>query len=687
MEGQLDQQVLRTPIRNIGIVAHVDAGKTTLTEQLLYRAGEVRAPGSVDDGTASTDWLSIERNRGISVRSAAAILHQPYGKINLIDTPGHADFAGEVERCLSILDGCILVVSAAEGIQAQTEILWHALSSLHIPTIFFLNKLDRAGSNAAATAAALAAQFSDGAVLCSDVSAEGSRDCSVSFRNRSDPAFMDELTLVLAERDEAIATRFAAGETLSSDRLLSAFDQASMHGDCFPILCGCAAQGVGVDDLLTMIGRCIPPAEREPAAAADLSPAGIVYKVEHDKAMGKVAHIRLYNGSLHNRDTVSLSHRNTRVSASLNAAMDSANIQQKITQIRQVNGSRTIDAGFVQAGDIAALCGLSEAQTGDYFGDPTILSDALRACRLTEPLFRVRVDPVAADELPSLLTALRELADEDPLLGLEWVSEERLMNLQITGAIQLEVLTTLLKERYNLEAIFSPPAVIYKETPTRAGEGFVSYTMPKPCWAVIRFLIEPGPRGSGVSFQSVVGDRDIHYRYQNHIRAALPDAMAQGLYGWEVTDAKVTLTGGEDHVMHTHPLDFFVATPMAMMDGLEHTKTTLLEPMQLARISAEEEQIGRVIGELVAMRAVFDSPVIQKGRFTLEARLPVADSVNFPIQLSILTSGKGILSVRFDGYEPCPPELGKTTIRRGVDPRDHAKWILFARKAIQDKTL
>ena len=267
-------------------------------------------------------------------------------------------------------------------------------------------------------------------------------------------------------------------------------------------------------------------------------------------------------------------------------------------------------------------------------------------------------------------------------MDMEWEPEERELYIKITGMIQLEVISALIKERFGMEAGFSSPSVIYKETPTRAGTGIEEYTWPKPCWACIEFQIEPMERGYGFKFQSAVGDRVILSRYQAHIAQALPDALKQGLYGWEITDLRITLTGGSHHLIHTHPLDFFTATPMALMNGLENTGSTLLEPMVTMRFSAGEQHAGRLIRDVMAIRGEFDSPVIHNGSLTMEARVPVADSLNYPVEFASLTGGRGVLSSRFSGYEPCPPELGKTAKRRGIDPRDRAKWILHSRSAL-----
>ena len=264
-----------------------------------------------------------------------------------------------------------------------------------------------------------------------------------------------------------------------------------------------------------------------------------------------------------------------------------------------------------------------------------------------------------------------------------WEQGERELVVNVTGVIQIEILESVLAERFNIDAKFSKPSVIYKETPTKPGYGFEAYTMPKPCWAIIKFYIEPGERGSGYTYESKVGDREILYRYQSQIEQAIPDSLKQGPLGWNVTDLKITLVDGESHLLHTHPLDFITTTPMAMMRGLVDCGTTLLEPMLDFRITADESLSSKIIGEIIAMRGTFDSPSIINGKFTIEGRYPAATSIDFPIRFASLTSGRGTLAATFSGYEPCPLELGATTPYRGINPLDRAKYILHIRGAIQ----
>ncbi len=643
----------------IGVVAHVDAGKTTLTEQLLYRSGTLREAGSVDRGTAQTDFLEVERSRGISVKASSTQIRRDDVCINIIDTPGHVDFASEVERALAVLDAGVLVISAADGIEVQTELLYEALCTTKTNTVFFINKIDWTGSDVQAVLQEIRGKFTPQLLCFTDVTGEGDRGCTVRLRRLSEPDFFAEALELAAGLDDDLMEKYLTDTPVSESELAAALKEQIRLGKLCPVLCGSALYGVGVEELLQVLETYVEPVRDNPDDAL----SGVVYRITHDKTMGRVAHVRMFGGQIQNRDTVKLS----------------SGEEGKVSQIRRYTGSRFTDVGEAHRGDVVALCGLPNARVGDIIGEAA----HLLGYELSVPLLKVRVLPEKAEELYPLMAALTELSAEDPKLDMEFTPEEKEIDIQITGTIQLEILEALLKTRYNLAVTFSPPTVIYKETPTTAGRGFTAYTMPKPCWAVIDLRIEPGPRGSGLEYHSEVPNKQIFYRYQNHIETAVPRALKQGMYNWEVTDLKVTLVGGGHHAIHTHPLDFFLATPMAVMEGLRSTGTTLLEPMQLVRIAAPEEFVGKVIGDMIAMRGEFESPVIADGRFTMEAKVPAATFMDYTVRLASMTSGRGMISTRFAGYQPCPLELGAVAKRRGVNPLDREKWILTQRGAMQ----
>jgi ribosomal protection tetracycline resistance protein len=393
---------------------------------------------------------------------------------------------------------------------------------------------------------------------------------------------------------------------------------------------------------------------------------GIVYKITHDKRMGRLAHIRMFGGEIKNRDALTL-----------NPGTEEQK-EGKITQIKSCFGSKLMDVGEAKRGDVVAVSGLTDARVYDIIGELTERT----GCRLTEPTLRVQVIPPSPERLDETLSAFEELAAEDPKLGLQYFRTEREITVGIIGTIQLEILTALARERYGLEVRFSPPTVIYKETPAGPGHGFDAYTMPKPCWAIVELELEPGPRGSGLVYCSEIKDNIIPYRYQNHIGLSVPRALKQGLMNWEVTDLKVRLTGGGHHPIHTHPLDFFLCTPIAVMKALTDAGTTLLEPTQIMRIIAGEEHAGRIIGDMLDMRAEYDSPVIRDGKLSLEARVPVSASMDYAVRLAAATSGRGAVSARFGGYRECPEGLGEAAKRRGINPLDRDRWILANRGAM-----
>ncbi len=645
-------------IINIGILAHVDAGKTTLTEQLLLQTGAIRKAGSVDSGTAVTDSLEIERQRGISVRSACVSVEYENRRINIIDTPGHVDFSGEVERALSILDAAVLLIAAPDGITQHTRRLWKALRTLKIPTCLVVNKIDHPGCNIEALLSEIQKEFEITPVPVCSVANQGDILCKVG---EIDHNGIEEMTTVTAELDEEIADKFLSEEDISFELLTSRFAALVAKGEAYPFGCVCAAKGEGVKQLLSDICTYLPFHALD---TEDKRPvAGVIYKVEHHPTMGKACHIRLYAGSLKNRDTVQIS---------------GSDEVYKVTQIRRIFSGKSTDIGELHCGDIGAVYGLSGAKTGDIIGEVPFYQDY----KLTAPLFSIRLIPEDDSQMTELVAAVSELADEDPLLKMVWLKEERELQVQITGMMQKEILTMLLKERYHLTPQISEASVIYKETPSKAGIGFEAYTMPKPCWAVIKFEITPLPRGSGFVYENEASPKDCEYRYQEHIKSCLPRYLKQGLHGWEVTDLKVKLVYAENHHLHTHPLDFFLATPLAFMDGLRRTGTTLLEPMLKVKITAPDNILGRVIGDILDMRGSFDTPEMKEGSFCLRARIPAATSMDYPITLGSISGGKGLYEAEFDGYEACDLSLGREVPYRGCCPLDRDKWILYFRGAI-----
>ena len=641
-------------LRTLGIFAHVDAGKTTLSERLLAHAGAIRTAGAVDSGTAHTDRLDIERRRGISVKAACVPLMWRGVSLQLIDTPGHADFAAEVERSMWALDGAVLLVSAREGVQAQTETVFRALERSHLPALIFINKMDRVGADAARVLSQLRRRLTPGAFLLSDP---------------------ESAMAALAEVDEGALEDYLEGVIYDPETLSERLVPRVHAGQLYPVLCGSALQDTGVEPLLDAICRYLPP----PRGDAEAPLCGMVFAVEEDAVMGRGALLRLFSGQLENRQAVRIP---------LRAATDCTDRvrweERKVTQIRALSvEGRGADLGRLRAGEIGWVYGLTGIRVGSVLGDAALLPRPMTAGTLREPLMMVRVTPDRPEDRPALHRALETLSAGDPLLDVK--QYRGVEHLRVMGAIQLEVLQEVLPQRFGVPVTFGAPEVIYRETIRQSAVGFVAYTMPKPCWAVIRFELEPLPRGSGIEYRSVVPVRTIGERYQHQIEQALPTALQQGMLGWQVDDVRITLVDGSDHQFHTHPLDFIVATPMALMDGLRNGGSQLLEPIAEMLITVPEGLSGRIMSEIVTMRGeTLETRLTgEEGELCLIARVPVADSVDFPTRLQMLTSGRGQLSMRLHGYRDCPLSEGRTCERRGVHPLDTAKYILAARNALE----
>ncbi len=649
-------------IINIGIFAHVDAGKTTITERFLHNSGVIKDFGSVDKGQSQSDHLNIEKERGISVKSSALSFPWKGVQINVIDTPGHADFAAEVERSLMAIDCALLVISAVEGIQSYTSILWKTLRRLKKPSLIFINKLDRMGADTQGLLQNIEKSLSKASIALQEVRNEGEEEFELinTLDPKVDPPYEKTLESIISN-DEAILEQYLEGESLSTDLVRHSLRNQVHQCTAYPILMGSAKLNKGMEELLDAILDFLPTANNN--YTSELS--AVVYKVSHDKVLGRMANIRLFGGRIQTRDSI------------YNATQDR---EDKVSQIRKHKGQQDHQMNELIAGDTATISGLSTVRAGDLIGKHEKVGINYS---LSTPLLTVKVEPETNEDYAPLVKAMEILASEDPLLDLLWLKEERELHIKIMGMIQLEVLGRILEDRFHLKVNFDKPSVIYKERPKAAGEAFESYTMPKPCWAVVGFIIEPAEQGSGISFSSSVGVNQIARRYQQEIERTIPKALEQGNYGWEVTDLNIQLVSGEHHNIHSRAGDFAVATPMALLNGLKSIGTHLLEPILEFKIEGPEEVLGKIMGSLGQLRAKLNNPELKEEQFMLSGRIPLATSLDLPAKLGALSGGKAKLSSRFSTYEECPVELGATTAHRGVSPLDRAKYILKARKALQ----
>ncbi len=652
---------MKDNIINIGVLAHVDAGKTTLTESFLYLGGVISKPGNVDKGTAQSDFMVIEKERGISVRSATSTFFWEDMQINLIDTPGHIDFSADVERSLRILDAAILVISAVEGVQAHTENIWLALKEHNIPTIIFINKIDRIGADTQKVLAEIKNELSENIVVLQQSSNDGEAEATI-VSNWNKENIAKEVTESIANQNDEILEKYLDDKKLTFSELDNELKKATGKFQLLPILMGAAKNLIGVKELLDAIVSYMPTA----VGREEDSFSALVFRIDHDKKFGKISGVRLFNGSLSAKDIIDNKTQGK---------------SEKVNLIKRFKAGKLEDINIVGAGDIAAVFGLANARVGDVLGTGILVPEEIK---LNSPLLTVQVKAEKDNDYPALAEALSILSAEDPALEFEWLREDKELHVKIMGWIQIEVIEKILEQRFNIKAKFDDPTVIYKESPKTIAEGFARYWMPKPCWAIIKLKIESGEPGSGVIYSSEVSVNNIQKKYQNEIERTINKALKQGIKGWEVTDLRITLIEGEDHTVHSNPGDFIIATPMAIMNGLVNTGTKFLEPIIWFRITAPDELLGVVTSDIINMRGTFESPIIQNGKFTLEGTMPVASSMDYPVKLSSRSGGRAKIKTRFHSYIECADEFGVTKPFKGISPLEEAKYILKARKALTE---
>ncbi|TYB74493.1 TetM/TetW/TetO/TetS family tetracycline resistance ribosomal protection protein [Bizionia gelidisalsuginis] len=655
----LDKTVL-----TIGILAHVDAGKTSITECLLHHSGTTKSLGSVDKGSAITDGLTMEKSRGISIKASSVNFSWEDSLVQLVDTPGHIDFSAEVDRSLSILDGVILVVSAKEGVQAHTLNLWESLIERKLPVIIFFNKIDRAGVDVEHVF--LDFQKDLGAKLFAlnypDVSNIDNPKL-LSFTNCSnhtDSKILEKSLENLAECDETFLAQYLEGETSDLGQVLKKGKQNIKTGGLYGALFGSAKLGLGIEELLNSILTFIPQPKSDYSTAA-----AKVFKVTFHEKKGKLAYLKVYGGTLKSKDVI----RSQRLDKGI-----------KINQIFKTILGDLVQCSELHHGEIGVVTTSDSILSGDILGSEN-LND--HYSKISKAVLGVQVIAKDVKKYQKLGEALEILNIEDPILDFKWFKEEKEFHLKILGPIQTEVLKENLIQRWAIEAEFQKPKVIYKETPSKSAEGYVRYWMPKPCWAIMTFLIEPAPLGSGISFTSNVRTSDISNKYINEVKRAIPWSLRQGILGYEVTDLSITLIAGTEHTVHSNPGDFLLATPMGVLKALENAGTDLLEPMYAFEIKASQDLLGPISSDLNQMNAQIDAPVFDNDFFILRGRVSVAAAMSYSIKFNATTSGKGRLKLVLDGYKKTSITEDKIRSYKGVSPLDESQWILHMRGAFK----
>ena len=589
----------------LGILAHVDSGKTTLSEAMLYRAGVTRRLGRVDHKDAFLDTDALEKARGITIFSKQALLTAGDTDITLLDTPGHVDFSTETERTLQVLDYAVLVVSGTDGVQSHTETLWRLLRRYHVPTFVFVNKMDLPGMERQELLAQLNRRLGEGFV---DFGAE--------------QADRDE---ALALCDENLMDRMLDAGQLQDADLIPAI--ARRH--VFPCWFGAALKLEGVDELLDGLDRYTRPAPALEAFGAK------VFKVSQDEQGARLTWLRVTGGEL-------------KVKAQLTGEADGEPWAEKANQLRLYSGAKYTLAEAIGPGQVCAVTGLTKARPGEGLG-----AERDSDLPVLEPVLSYQVLLPEGADMHAALGKLHRLEEEEPQLHVVWNETLGEIHVQLMGEIQLEVLRSLLAERFGLEVEFGPGGILYKETITEPMEG-VGHYEPLRHYAEVHLKLEPLPRGSGMQFAADCREEVLDKNWQRLVLTHLEEKQHLGvLTGSPLTDVKITLIAGRAHLKHTEGGDFRQATYRAVRQGLMLAKSQLLEPWYAFRLEVPAENIGRAMSDIQRMEGTFDPPESGEETAVLTGFAPVSTMRSYPMEVVSYTRGRGHLSLTLDGYRPC----------------------------------
>jgi ribosomal protection tetracycline resistance protein len=630
---------------NLGILAHVDAGKTSLTERLLYAAGVIDEIGSVDDGSTQTDSLALERRRGITIKSAVVSFAVGDVTVNLIDTPGHPDFIAEVERVLGVLDGAVLVVSAVEGVQAQTRILMRTLRRLRIPALIFVNKIDRSGAACDRVLRDIAAKLTPAIVSMGAAHGLGTRGADVTPYGADDEEFTARLADLLADHDDDLLAAYLDGG-VSCSRLRRALATQAGRGLVHPVFFGSAITGAGVAALTSGITELLPAAESDARGPV----SGTVFKVERGPSGEKIAYVRMFSGTV-------------RVRERLRFGRDG---EGKVTAIGVFDRGAADQATSVAAGRIGKLWGLAGVRIGDTIGRPRPAADH----HFAPPTLETVVVPARPGDRGALHAALTQLAEQDPLIDLRQDDVHQEIAVSLYGEVQKEVIQATLAEEYGIDAGFRETTTICVERPAGSGAAQeIIDTETNPFLATVGLRVDPAPAGSGVSFRLEVELGSLPFAFVKAVEETVHETLRQGLYGWQVTDCTVTMThsgywprqshshGTFDPTMSSTAGDFRMLTPLVLMDALRPAGTTVYEPLQRFHLEIPEDTFGALVPVLVRLRAVPRDTEVHGSSCTVSGDIPAARVHELERRLPGLTRGEGLLECAFDRYEPVRGEI------------------------------
>jgi len=678
--------------RNIGIIAHIDAGKTTTTERILFYTGRTHRIGSVDDGTTVTDWMEQERERGITIVSAAVTAEWKGYQINIIDTPGHIDFTAEVQRSLRVLDGGIVIFDAVQGVEPQSETVWRQADRYRVPRICFVNKMDRVGASYEHTitmvrerlgANPIAVQMPIGveasfqgavdlvsmqAFIWEDNLGKEPRQIEIPFELRSQAEEMHaRLIEQVAETDDELTMKYLEGLEITEEELKAALRRAVIAGNATPVYCGSSLRNKGVQPLLDAVvdflpsPQDVPPVtgvhprteeEHKRPARDDVPLSALVFKIVTDPYVGRLAYLRVYSGKLSQGSTV------------LNSTKDQ---RERIGRLIRMYADRREDIDEVLAGDIGAILGLKNSFTGDTLCDmsnPILLENI----SFPEPVISVAIEPKTAADQDKMSEALRKLSEEDPTFRVRGDEETGQTIIAGMGELHLEVLVDRMLREFRVQARVGRPQVSYRETIThpvkRAEYRYVKQTGGRGQYGHVILEIEPDEPGKGIAFKNDIIGGVIPKEYISSIEKGVREAAEGGVIaGYPVTDVMVRLYDGSYHEVDSNEMAFKMAASLAFKEGVQRGAPVLQEPIMKAEVVVPDEFLGDVIGQLNARRGEILGMEVRPGNAqAVRAMIPLAEMFGYATDLRSATQGRGVFTMEFDHYARVTESVARAII-------------------------
>jgi|HigsolmetaAR201D_1030396.scaffolds.fasta_scaffold02072_5 ribosomal protection tetracycline resistance protein len=643
---------------NLGILAHVDAGKTSLTERLLFETGAIRQLGSVDTGTTQTDTLALERQRGITIKSAVAALRIDDLMVHLLDTPGHPDFIAEVERVLDVLDGVILVISAVEGVQAQTRVLMRALQRLRVPTLLFINKIDRRNADVARVCEQIARTLTPAIIPLQTVEAQGTPQAIVRNRAFDSPPFQAELLDLLTRHNDLMLERYVQQATIDAAYLQAELVRQCHQQQVFPVLYGSAITGAGIDELLAAVKLLLPQTVNDPQAPV----AGRIFKIDWDAAGQKVAYVRVLGGVIHRRQLLPVGGR----------------APERVVALEVIREGGWQPCRHLEAGQIGKIWGLYHAQIGDTIGS----TSGLRQRQFALPSLEAIITPQNPEERNALHRALVRLAESDPLINVRLDPLQQELYISLYGEVQKEVIRDTLAYEFGIAVTFSEMSVICVERPI--GSGAAVEWLGKdgnPFLATFGVRVEAAPPNAGLQvvfdleregiplyvYKSVEG-------FQEALTQIIHEVFQQGLSGWHVTDCCVTVTHAGYSAPATTARDFRLLAPLVLMEALAQAETQVCEPWYCYEIDAPADSLSTLLGILARVESFPNEQRIDGERCWLSGSIPAVLVHQVQLQIANATHGEGVWEYRFQQYRPVRGEA-PTRARSDANPLNRREYL------------